>query len=278
MDYTNLRVLRSFSIIFLFIFGVGALNAVAMVSPVEKEINNGDIVYIGVIGPGQTLSILIKPHVTSGGLFGQGGDYDNATVSALPNGWKGQGSEFYGDPLQVKITADKNAAEGDYYTNITISDELGGEKLGNITYTVKIKVQWNVMQVEVSPQVVKVGPSQPARIYITVKNTGTASDTFEINGQGLKRWEFSKNVYLAPGNSKTIPWEIVENEQETYSGTINVFSTSSPDIVKYEKNITVNVVPQSIFGDYKATNNGIIVFPIFESLIYALAGVISNLF
>jgi hypothetical protein len=267
-----------FVFIVLLVFGIKIASAIEILAPVNKEVKNGDVIYVGAIGPGQTLTVLINPKVTTGGIFGKGGDYDNAIFTAFPEGWKAYGSKFYGRPLQVMITADKNAAEGDYFANITVIDEHGAEQLENITFTIKINVTWDVLNVDVSPEVANVGPSQPARIYITVTNKGTASDTFEITGAGVKRWDFTKNLYVAAGSSKRIVWELVGNEEETYNANIKVVSLSSPSIIKYEKNITVNVIPQSVLSDYKATNNGIIIFPLLENLVYSLAGLFSAFF
>lgn len=264
--------------LFVLLAAVSLSCAIEVLKPVKKDVQDGGMVIVGVMGPGQTVEVLIKPKVATGGIYGEGGDYDKAVITSLPYGWKAQESEFYGDPLQVKITADKNAPEGDYYVNITIVDEQGGEKLDNLTFTAKLQVSWDVLDVEVSPQNVKVGASQPARIYVTVTNKGTASDTFDITITGIKRWEFAKNIYVSAGDSKTILWETVENERETYIGKVKVVSTSSPGIIKAEKDLAIVVVPQSVLGDYKATNNGIIVFPIFEGLVYSLAGLLSNLF
>ncbi len=265
-------------VIFLFLFVIDIVSAIEMVRPISKNIEDGDIVFVGVIGPGQTFEVLIKREVTTGGIYNTGGSYDRAIVTGLPEGWKVQDSELYANPLQVKITAAKNASEGEYFANITVIDEQGSEKLDNITFKVKIKIIWDVIGVDVTPEKTTVGPLQPARVYITVTNKGTASDTFEITCTGQKRWEFAKNLYVASGSSKTVTLEIIEKEQENYIGEIEVKSVSSPDIIKYEKNISISVVNQNVFDDYKATNNGILIFPMLESLIYSLAGLLSNLF
>jgi hypothetical protein len=65
-------------------------------------------------------------------------------------------------------------------------------------------------------------------------------------------------------------------EEETYRATINVQSLASSRIAD-EKNVTL-FIQSDLLGDYKATNNGVLVFPIFEAPIYAMAGLLSNFF
>ena len=55
----------------------------------------------------------------------------------------------------------------------------------------------------------------------------------------------------------------------------NVVSLASSNIADQE-NVTISI-ESNLFGDYKATNNGVVIFPIFELSAYAIAGLISNL-
>jgi len=71
-------------------------------------------------------------------------------------------------------------------------------------------------------------------------------------------------------------YEIAANEEETIQPTISLVSHASR-LIHDEKNVTV-VVRSDLIGDYKATNSGVPVFPIFETLTYSLAGLLSNLF
>ena len=75
--------------------------------------------------------------------------------------------------------------------------------------------------------------------------------------------------------SKTITYEIAESEEEIFTPTIVVRSLSS-DIIESRKNISL-VVYSNLLNDYKATNYGTPVFPILEEPIFALMGLVSNL-
>jgi hypothetical protein len=249
--------------------------AIGLVSPAVGDVKDGDTIDLGTIGPGQTISVLIDPLVTSGGIHGLGGQYDIATVEDLPRGWAMQESKRYQKPLQVTITADPDAAEGDYMATIKAVDEFNGEQLGNVSFAVKIHITYDVMGFDVAPSRTTVGPGQPARFSIIITNKGATGDAFDVSATGAKRWEFRKQVFVPAMSSKTILYEIVGDEEMTYTTPIRVMSLASSKI-SGEKNVTMEI-KSDLFGDYRATNNGVVVFPIFESLMYSLAGLLSNL-
>ncbi|MEW6035674.1 MAG: hypothetical protein AB1529_03615 [Candidatus Micrarchaeota archaeon] len=248
--------------------------ALDIVSPSVIDVEDGDVIDIGTIGPGQTVSILIDPIAKEGGLHGQGGQYDEALVMDLPKGWTSEDSKLYQNPLQVTITADPDAPEGNYTARVRVIDENNGELLGNVTFEVKVRVTWDVMDFDVSPTYKTVGPGQPARFELKIRNKGSTSDVFQVSATGAKRWEFVKPVFVPAQSTKTFYYEIVADEEETYKTTLKVVSMASDNIAD-EKNVTL-FVQSNLMGDYRAANNGVIVFPIFEAPIYAAAGLVSS--
>jgi hypothetical protein len=262
-------------IVFAAILLLSISQAINIVSP-QTSINDGDTIDVGTVGPGQTVSILIDPKVTTGGLHGIGGIFDMATVEDLPRGWTGQDSKLYQNPLMVTVTADPDAAEGNYTYRVKVIDENNGEKLGNITFNVKERITYDVMDFNVTPSYLEVGPGQPARFGITIYNKGSTSDVFQVSSTGAKRWEFKKPVFVPAESSKTIYYEIVGSEEQTVKAEIDVVSLASPKI-NASQNVTL-FIKSDLLGDYRATNNGVLVFPIFEAPIYSLAGLLSNLF
>jgi hypothetical protein len=249
--------------------------SINLVSPAISNLENGDVIDLGTIGPGQTVYIQIDPIVTEGGIHGIGGTYDEAIAENLPRGWRFERSKLYQDPLQVTITADPDAPEGNYTAIVTVIDENNGELLGNVSLIVKVRITWDVMDFDVSPSYKIVGPGQPARFKITVTNKGSASDVFQVSTTGAKRWEFVKPVFVPAKTSKKFYYEIVGEEEETYTSTVKVVSLASDNIAD-ERNVTI-FINSNLFGDYRATNNGVVVFPIFEAPIYATAGLISTI-
>lgn len=249
--------------------------AIPMLEPYSMEVSNGQTVDLGEMGPGQTISISLDGRPSTGGMFGVGGAYENATVTELPQGWSFKGSDWAGIPLQVQITAYKYAAEGDYISRIEVRDEMY-EGLENITFFVKIKITHDVMDASLDSSKKTAMAGQPARFYITVTNKGNAGDVFTLSSTNVPKWAFKKQVYVPPKSSKTIYYEVASDEEETYSPVINVVSEASPMI---EEDLTATVNVNSwLAADYKATNNGMLFFPAMSGIIYSLAGIISNLF
>ena len=253
----------------------GLLFSIQMVEPILTDISEGETVDLGTIGPGQTIEVQIHPKVYEGGIHGIGGNYDQAYATNLPTGWTTQASKLYGNPLQVKITAGPYTGEGTYTIPVKIEDEGNGEELGVLTFNVRLTVSEDVMAFSVKPTETTTGVGQPARFEITIDNTGTAGDTFKVSAEGVSKWEFTKLVYIPPKSSKTIDYEVAAFEEETYETTFKVESSSSPR-VSAEETVVLHVQPD-LLSDYKAVNNGALLFPIIEAPVYALVGLISNL-
>ncbi|MBS3068186.1 hypothetical protein J4450_05760 [Candidatus Micrarchaeota archaeon] len=249
--------------------------SVTVTEPVGIDVKSGDLIEAGEIGPGQTILITVEPHVSEGGKFGQGGDYDLAIPTDLPANWEGKQSKLYGKPLQIFITAAKDAPEGEYLANITVQD-ANDDRIDEIKFAVKIKITWDVLDIDVTPSEVSVGPGQPARYEISITNKGTASDVFDVSSTGLKKWQFKRSVHVPPKSTKTVTYELVENDEETYNPTI-IVSSSASNLIKKEKTVSFKV-NTNLVSDYKATNHGVIIMPIFESMVYSFIGFISNLF
>ena len=112
---------------------------------------------------------------------------------------------------------------------------------------------------------------------IKIFNKASTSDVFEVSAEGPRRWEFKKPVFVSANSEKRLPpYEIIGGEEEEYKASIKVVSQASSNIAA-EENISLKV-KSDLLGDYKATNNGVLVFPIFELPVYSLAGLISNFF
>lgn len=246
-----------------------------MLEPLTQPINNGDRIYLGKMGPGQTMPITIYNEVYTGGIHGIGGNYDLATVDYVPGGWSYRNSLLYGRPLQATVTSARDAPEGLYSIPITVRDERDEEQLGNVSFIAEIEISNDVMDMSVSPAYRRVGLGQPAVFEVTIANKGAAGDLFVVSSTGVPKWSFTKTIYIAGGSTKTVLYEVAGFEEEEYKASIIAQSANAPS-VREEAEITVRAVPD-VLSDYKATINGALIFPIFEIPVYALAGIISNL-
>lgn len=265
----------------LFLLATGFL-ATAWAVPVElekpyaKTLQGGEMIDLGTIGPGQTVAIEVNPVVSTSGIHGIGGQYDLAWVERLPEGWKSWQSKIYDKPLQVVVTAAPQAAPGDYIIPFVVGDEGDGEKLGNVTFRGKVRISHDIMDSSVTPESIAIGTGQPARYYVTISNKGSSGDVFEVRARGVKRWDYSKRTYVPARSSKMIFYEIVSNEEEYYEPTLEVVSASS-NITREEHKVKLQVT-SNLISDYRAMPNGMLIFPIFESAIYGLGGLIGGLF
>ncbi|MFP3950301.1 MAG: hypothetical protein ACLFUZ_04400 [Candidatus Micrarchaeia archaeon] len=247
---------------------------IQMVEPLLTEVSPDETIELGTMGPGQTVELQLHPKVYEGGMHGIGGNFDRAYAIDLPAGWSSRPSKLYGDPLQVKITADPYTEEGIYTIPVIVEDEGNGENLDTIRFYVRVKVSEDVMNFSVYPLEKSIGIGQPARFDITVNNRGNAGDTFRISAEGVSKWEFTKMVYIPPKSSKVISYEVAGFEEETYTTKIIVESSAS-ERVHSEQQISLDVYPD-LLSDYKAVNNGALLFPVIEAPVYAIIGLLSN--
>jgi len=259
----------------LFILTLFCLSfSVQMTTPIYKNINNGGSIFLGTIGPGQTLNVEFNPWINDEkGEYK--GHYDLAKAVSLPEEWSSTTSKLYGDPLQITITSSKFEKEGIYNITILIIDEDNAEGLDNISINGKVEIKHNIMEMTINPEKMETGANQPAKYFITISNLGEASDVFEVSSENIPKWPFKKYIYVSKMSSKTISYEIAEEEEETFKPTIIVRSLSS-NIIESRKNISL-VVHSNLMNDYKATNYGTPLFPILEEPVFALMGLISNL-
>jgi len=246
-----------------------------MLSPVAVRVHDGDTVFIGDMGPGQTVPIVMNPEVKEGGIYGKGGMYDYVEVMSLPEGWKGVNSKLYGTPKQVEVTAAKDAAEGNYTVVLRAIDENNADGLGNVTFSVVVRVRHDIMKIAVTPDSQTVGAYQPAQIKVLIRNTGNAPDTVKISSEGMPDWSFTKEIYVPASSLTTVGYEVVGREDEDYDVNIIVESQSSP-LIHYERDVEVHV-RSNLLSDYRATAHGTLMYPLIEEPIHALMGIIGGL-
>ncbi len=269
---------RIFALLMALVVLSFAAAPVHVISPVEMDINEGEAFEIGPVGPGQTIEISVDADVETGGVHGQGGRWEYLIVEDLPSE-KWQSTEGrYSNPLQVQVRVPINAADGEYEANITLIDEKDAERIGGeFSFGLKVQVDNEVIEMDVSPKEAKVGASQPAKFIITVKNTGVVDDVFDIRAHGkVSEWNFVKRKYIPAGGSKQIVYEVVGKDEETYEMEISVESASS-DLISQKETVNLEV-ETNLISDYRATTHGLLVFPVFEQPIYSLMGLVSNLF
>ncbi len=270
-----------FALLALFVLAAAPIWAVAplnLVMPATTVSNDGVIDY-GMVGPGQSFAIKISPTVREGNVASGKylGRWDGAYATKLPEGWKTRPSGLYGDPLNVEVTVDPLAVEGDYSFSVVAEDENGADHIGGaISFNVVVHVRRDVLAASITPIMQEVGAGQPARFTVTLTNLGTAPDTFRIGAQGVKGWSYVVSEYLAPGATKTFNYEVVGADEAYYPLVLFVESQSSPQI-RYEQPVSLQV-RTNLVADFKATSHGVLLYPPIMLPVYSLAGILGLFF
>ena len=269
-----MRLIYAILFCLCFVGSFFSLDSLKLVEP-DTFVTEGEQLDYGNVGPGQTFSVQIYPILKDKEIFI--GQWDKAYTLDLPKGWTSEQSPTYADPLIVKITSHRRAAEGEYVIPIVVEDEFDGEKIGGkFIFDIVVKVKHDILEIDVEPQSKTAGAGQPARFTITLTNRGFAQDVFIVEAKGVKGWEFERSVYISSDASKTFIYEVVGHEEESYDVTFEAVSKSS-ELIYVEERVHLDV-RSNLLSDYKATSNGILLFPIIETPIYALAGILGFFF
>ncbi|MFA5108392.1 MAG: hypothetical protein WC492_02565 [Candidatus Micrarchaeia archaeon] len=269
------------SSICLMFLTLSIFSALAWATPLQllepqAQLQSGGHAYFGTVGPGQTFTVQINPIVNDeqGNFLGR---WDFAYATSLPQGWQSRKSKIYDNPLVVEVTVPADSPEGEYSVSFEVVDEKGQENIGGTNdFTITVQIRHDVLEMSVDPLSASVGAGQPARFNILMHNSGSAKDVFSVKALGVKGWEFEKKVYMPPGTSKTFTYEVVGNEESNYAVKFYAVSDSSK-LITSSADVTLDV-RTNLASDYKATSNGIMLFPILELPLYSLAGVISFIF
>ncbi|VVB57261.1 Uncharacterised protein [uncultured archaeon] len=239
----------------------------------QTHVVEGSQLDYGTVGPGQTFSIQIYPIVTDASSGRYLGRWDMASVSDLPAGWSSRPSGQYGNPIELEVTVDPLASEGDYNFSVNVDDQDSADHIGGrVSFTVMVHVSTHVLDARVSPLSQEVGAGQPARFTITLTNLATAPDTFRVSAQGVKGWSYQTNEYLAPGESKSFNYEVVGTDEAYYPMSISVQSFSSPQI-HFEQPVSLQV-RTNLGADYRATSHGVLLYPPVMLPVYSMAGIL----
>jgi hypothetical protein len=269
---------KIFILLLLFIFPLFASVGIGQVRVIEPEnfvISYGETFDAGYIGPGQTMSLTIETKVDRGGKYGKGGNWDFLKTENLPEGWTATKSE-YGQILKINIRAPRNASEGKYVIPIVVIDdedldEIGGE----VKFNMEIEVKYDLIYLEVKPEEMIVSTGSPARYDIKLENPSTASDIFIIETEGLKGWEYTKEIFVPSKGKIETYYEIVNMEEKEIPLKVRAYSLSSQKI--YDEKDIVLITKSNPYYDILSTKNGLLLYPPFEYLIYGFFYFIASL-
>lgn len=273
--------MKSYQIIFLVagIFMALSLNAstyVSIVGPVNSTLTNGQSVYLGKVGPGESFYVLANPNTTtpSGNFVNIG--WDTLQAVNLPSGWSSQASPLYENPMKMKITVAPDQPFGTYQVEFKAVNIQNYSGLGNLTFYGYLNVTSQVFNVKINPTTVSSGIGQPVNFYISVNNTGISDDPFLISASGLPAWNVTDEVISLHSHTTTFTYPVFGNEPGVYPFNLTVSSATSSLISKtYKVNL---VVKESLLNDYNAVGSGIGLSPIIFEPAYAFMSLLSYLY
>ncbi|MDE1810485.1 MAG: hypothetical protein KGH66_00350 [Candidatus Micrarchaeota archaeon] len=248
---------------------------VNIVEPFNATINASNAsVYLGKIGPGQTLYVTISAATTYNNTKYNIG-WDELAVSKLPKGWIAQNSSLYTTQISAKITVAPDAANGTYPITLSAINLGNYSKLGSINFKAIVNVTPDVFKLSVHPTNISTGPGQPANIYVTINNTGVSDSPFQITLHNLPAWNRTDTVIALHHTSQDFVYPVYVNEPGAYRTSLYVSSVASPLIFK-QTNVSITTVA-SVPNDYAALGQGAPIFPITYEPAYAVMYLINLL-
>ena len=264
----SMRFIRVF-LLFAGIFTLSIVNAspyLQIIGPVNKTVYNGQSVFLGKVGPGESFYVLASPNTTDNGNYINLG-WDTLETVNLSGGWSSLRSPLYQNPMKVKITVAPDAPDGTYKITLRSVNIQNYSRIGNLTFFAYVNVSRNIFTVDVSPNSLSSGPGQPADIHVSITNTGLSDEPFYISAGGLPAWNATDEVISLHFKEETYTYPVFENEPGAYSINFSVDSATSA-LVSDTFNIRFKV-KNSLLNDFNAVGNGIGLSPIIFEPSYA---------
>ncbi len=271
------KIFATFMLALLLCFVITSINGSSLyvTEPYNATLNNNGSTYLGKVGPGQSFYLVAKSSTENASGVTVIKGWNRLYVSNLPAGWLATNSSLYGSDLSISITPAPNAS-GIYSFKVTAVNIGNYSKIGSISFTAYVNVTPDVFSIRVFPTHLVASPGAPAYFNITINNTGLSDSPFGIQVSGLPSFHTTTQEVIAMhGTSKTVRYELYENEPGIYHATVKVESIASSEISK-EANITFTVKP-TFKGDISALSYGGLIFPIIYEPVYAVLYLISLL-
>ena len=258
----------------LVLIGLAGATYVSVQGPVNANLTNNGFVYLGKVGPGESFYVLASATTTnaSGSVVNIG--WDRLEAVNLPVGWTMQASPLYENPMKLKISVPYNIS-GTYNLTIRAVNVGNYSRLGNLTFTAQVDVTNNVFNVSVSPRNISAGVGQPVDINVKIVNTGIADEPFNISAQGLPAWNFSDDVIALHSRTSSFVYPVYVNEPGVYPFNLTITSATG-HLVQNEYPISFSVVA-SLYNDYSAIGNGVVLSPVIFEPVYAIDYLLSYL-
>lgn len=265
---STLRNLLVSATLLLFVISMNAAPYLQILGPINATLGKNGTIFLGKVGPGESFYILASATTTNatGTVVNIG--WDTLTAVNLPVGWSAQSPPLYGNPMKMKVNVAPNAQNGTYKLIVRAVNVGNYSKLGNLTFTAYVNVTTNVFNLVVQPTILNVGIGQPTNLNIAINNTGASDDPFVITATGLPAWNVSQTAIALHSTKNSFIYPVYENTPGVYTFNLSVAATTSP-LVSKKYPITMNV-KESLFNDYSAIGEGVVLSPAIYEPVYAL--------
>ena len=250
----------SIIVLTLSLFAITNATYLNVLGPASAVLQNGQSIYLGKVGPGESFYVEASASTTNASGFLINIGWDRLASANLPAGWYSQPSLLYENPMKIKVTVPPTDLNGTYNFTLEAINVGNESKLGNLSVTAHVNVTPNVFNLSVAPVNIRSGIDQPTNLYITVNNTGISDDPFSINVYGLPAWNVSEQVVALHATQSTYVYPVYVNESGNYQFNLTVSSTTSP-LIKRSYPISL-VASASLFNDYSAVGQGVILSPV----------------
>ncbi len=260
--------------------GLTCASHLIVTDPVKTTVEAGGQIDLGIVGPGQTLEIVLMRETgedARGITYKSEALWDKVFVAreTLPPGWSAEDAKFYEQPMHAFVTLAPDAQDGTYYFKLRTVDEYEGTP--PIEVTCKVQVSRELLDAFLEQKTLSVGVDQPALYLLHLRSKSSASDALSVSVSGLPSTpSLAQKVFLRHNAETVLPIELSEKERGDYALTFKAQSLSSPLI--YEEDRGTLQVLSSIWNDMLASANGILLFPSAEQPIYAGLGLLARLF
>ncbi|MFH1200002.1 MAG: hypothetical protein V1708_02955 [Candidatus Micrarchaeota archaeon] len=272
--------MKAFASAALFLAALFTLNAnaahVAVTDPVSSQIMQGGSIDLGAVGPGQRIEIEITRKLGELDIEGKEKHWERLVVlkDSLPLHWTAQDSQYYEEKMKAFVLVPSDAADGEYEFALQAIDQYGGTP--PLDFRAKVKITRDVFSFRILQDRVSAGAGQPALYTMTLINTGSASDAFEVEAaSGLpSEWMYKKKVFVPHNSQKQLQYEVIATDQGEFRVGFKATSVSSERITA---TATAGLSAySSLMEDAKAASRGVLLFPGIEQAVYSLIGLIAT--
>ncbi len=244
-------------LVFLLSFVSVAHAGFFLVLPFEQKVLNGDIVELGSVSSGETfeLSISDESMLESGARW----ELVEASLDALPTGWKANAPAGAGKRLLLRVFVPKSALPNIYTFRVAAANDSVGAKE---EFTARVRVRDGLLSVAINNPGLNLFPfvSEKVVYNVVLRNDSIAPHSVKVYSSLPREWYNGFGVVVPAKQTVNVKFEVVPQVVGKKDFRIIVFS----DLAQKEVSSLGSslVVRPTLVGTLAAPSNG---FPFFSA-------------